>query len=209
MRDPLLTTSRLTVELGGNPVLTEVDLVVRPGELVAVVGENGSGKSTLLRCLSGLQPPTSGQVTVFGAPPADAAAFWRRVAVTGDEPAWYPGLTAREHLELVLAVHDEGRMSVERALELFDLGPRADAVPLNLSTGQRQRLTLATALVRPSRLLLLDEPERGLDAAFRDRLGALLLEYTTGGGTVVMATHDGDLATRARRVPLATRVAGR
>ncbi|MBB5080266.1 heme ABC exporter ATP-binding protein CcmA [Nonomuraea endophytica] len=204
-----MTTVNLTVELGGNPVLTGYDLVVRPGELVAVVGENGSGKSTLLRCLAGLQPPTSGEVTVFGAPPADVAAFWRRVAVTGDEPAWYPGLTAREHLELVPAVHDGPRMSVERALELFDLGPRADAVPLNLSTGQRQRLALAAALVRPSSLLLLDEPERGLDTAFRERLGTLLLEYTADGGTVIMATHDPALAARARHVSLATRVGGR
>ncbi|MFC7644825.1 ATP-binding cassette domain-containing protein [Streptosporangium lutulentum] len=95
----------------------------------------------------------------------------------GDEPAWYPGLTVREHLELVRTVHVSPRFDVEAGLELFDLKERADASPLTLSTGQRQRLSLAAALLRPSRLLLLDEPERGLDAAFRQRLATILTEY--------------------------------
>ncbi|MGW2215053.1 heme ABC exporter ATP-binding protein CcmA [Nonomuraea sp. NPDC001684] len=196
----IIEVADLSVELGGNPVLRSLDLVVEPGEVVAVVGPNGSGKSTLLRCLAGLQPATSGEVRVFGAEPADDAPFWRRVALLGDEPAWYPGLTAREHLELMGAVYAEARMTVDSALEEFTLTERADAPPLNLSTGQRQRLCLAATLLRPSTLLLLDEPERGLDAAFRVRLGELLEEYAGEGGTVVMATHDQALADAARRV---------
>jgi heme ABC exporter ATP-binding subunit CcmA len=198
--DSIITVDGLTVELGGNPVLQGMELTVAPGEVVAVVGPNGSGKSTLLRCLAGLQPATSGEIRVFGEPPADDAAFWRRVALLGDEPAWYPGLTVREHLELMGAVHTEARMTVGTALETFALVGRADAAPLNLSTGQRQRLSLASALLRPSTLLLLDEPERGLDADFRTRLADLLDEYADEGGTVVMATHDQDLAAGARRV---------
>ncbi|MET9247143.1 heme ABC exporter ATP-binding protein CcmA [Nonomuraea sp. NPDC003709] len=200
MYDSIISVHGLTVELGGNPVLRDMELTVSPGEIMAVVGPNGSGKSTLLRCLAGLQSATSGEVRVFGEPPADDAAFWRRVAMLGDEPAWYPGLTAREHLELMGAVHAEARMEVEAALEVFALVERADAPPLNLSTGQRQRLSLASALLRPSTLLLLDEPERGLDAGFRARLADLLEEYAGEGGTVVMATHDHDLAGRARQV---------
>ncbi|MGP4099222.1 heme ABC exporter ATP-binding protein CcmA [Nonomuraea sp. KM90] len=200
MYDSIIRIDDLTVELGGNPVLKGMELTVSPGEVVAVVGPNGSGKSTLLRCLAGLQPATSGEVRVFGRSPADDAGFWGRVALLGDEPAWYPGLTAREHLELMGAVHTRARMTVDAALEEFALVERADAPPLNLSTGQRQRLSLASALLRPSTLLLLDEPERGLDAGFRARLADLLDEYAAEGGTVVMATHDEGLATRARRV---------
>jgi heme ABC exporter ATP-binding subunit CcmA len=197
----IISTDDLTVDLGGNPVLQRLNLTVDQGEIVAVVGPNGSGKSTLLRCLAGLQPVTSGQVRVFGEPPADDAAFWGRVALLGDEPAWYPGLTAREHLELMATVHaGRARMAVDAALEVFALTERGDAPPLNLSTGQRQRLALASALLRPSTLLLLDEPERGLDASFRARLGDLLDEYANEGGTVLMATHDGGLATRARQI---------
>ncbi|MFI7634354.1 heme ABC exporter ATP-binding protein CcmA [Nonomuraea sp. NPDC049400] len=200
MYDWIISVRDLRVELGGNPVLRDMELTVSTGEIVAVVGQNGSGKSTLLRCLAGLQPATSGEVRVFGEPPADDAAFWRQVALLGDEPAWYPGLTAREHLELMGAVHTQARMTVEAALEVFALVERADSAPLNLSTGQRQRLALAATLLRPSTLLLLDEPERGLDTDFRARLADLLGGYADEGGTVVMATHDQDLAARARQV---------
>ena len=190
----LVTAHGVWVELGGTPVLRGVDLAVRAGEIVAIAGENGAGKSTLLRCLAGLQDPSDGQVSVLGGPPADAAWFWRDVALVGDEPAWYPGLSVREYLELVPAVHGDGRLTAEAALSAFALEGRSDLHPLTLSTGQRQRLSLAMALIRPSRLLLLDEPERGLDAAFRDRLAELLRAYATEGGTVVMATHDHRLA---------------
>ncbi|GAA2862227.1 hypothetical protein GCM10020220_059260 [Nonomuraea rubra] len=135
-----------------------------------MVGPNGSGKSTLLRCLAGLQPVTSGEVRVFGRPPADDAGFWGRVALLGDEPAWYPGLTAREHLELMGAVPHRGQDDGGRGAGAVRAGGAADAPPLNLSTGQRQRLSLAATLLRPSTLLLLDEPERGLDQDFRAAL---------------------------------------
>ncbi|MDF2706000.1 MAG: ccmA [Nonomuraea muscovyensis] len=200
MSEAIITVRDVSVELGGNPVLAGVSLTVSRGEIVALVGPNGSGKSTLLRCLAGLQPVTGGHVTVLGAEPADDAAFWRQVALMGDEPAWYPGLTGREHLELMATVHGDSRMTADEALELFGLDARADAPPLNLSTGQRQRLHLAAALIRPSRVLLLDEPERGLDAAFRTRLGVLVEEYAAEGGTVVMATHDPGLTGRGRRI---------
>lgn len=200
MRDAIITCDDVTVDLDGHRVLECLTFTVVPGELVAVVGQNGAGKSTLLRCLAGLVPAAGGTVEVFGAPPVDGPAFWRRAALVGDEPAWYPGLTSREHLELVAAVHGGRRMPVDAALEVFELDERADAPPPNLSTGQRQRLWLAAALLRPSELLLLDEPERGLDTAFRDRLAALLDEYAAAGGTVVMATHDAMLAARGRRI---------
>jgi ABC-type multidrug transport system ATPase subunit len=159
------------------------------------------GKTTLLRCLAGLQRAT-GRVSVLGRPPVDDPGFWRDVVMVGDEPTWYPGLTVREHLELMRAVHGPGRLEVGAALELFELVGPADRAPSSLSTGQRQRLSLAMALLRPSRLLLLDEPERGLDTAFRDRLAGLLAAYAADGGTVVMVTHDPRFADSARQVAL-------
>lgn len=191
----------VVVELGGTPILNGVDLTARVGEVVAIAGANGAGKTTLLRCLAGLQA-ADGRVGMFDRPPVDEPEFWRDVVLVGDEPAWYPGLSVREHLELMRAVHDPGgahrpRMDTGAALESFDLTSRADLAPLSMSTGQRQRLSLAMALLRPSRVLLLDEPERGLDTSFRARLAGILAGYAAEGGTVVMATHDLRLAEAA------------
>ncbi|MBE1534685.1 ABC transporter ATP-binding protein [Actinomadura algeriensis] len=202
MDEPIITVRGLGVELGGVPVLRGFDLDVLPGEVVSVMGANGTGKSTLLRCLAGLQPPAAGEVTVLGRPPVDEPAFWRDVVHVAEEPAWYPGLSVREHIDLMRAVHDASRLDTDTALELFELDGRADAAPLQLSTGQRQRLSLAMGLVRPSRLLLLDEPERGLDNDFLDRFPEFTLPYLRDGGTLVMATHDDDLAWATRRLRL-------
>jgi len=165
-----------------------------------VTGINGAGKSTLLSCLAGLHRPAAGTVAVLGAPPRDDAAFWRAVAMVADQPTWYPGLTVREHLELVRLTHQPVRgwcLRADELIDVFGLSARADAVPSDLSSGQRQRLSLAASLARPSELLLLDEPEQSLDPAFRQELAGLLAEYTGHGGTVVMATHDLDFAAAA------------
>lgn len=182
-------------------VLEGVDLTVAAGEVVAVTGVNGVGKSTLLSCLAGFRRPAAGTVTVLGGPPRDNAAFWRAVALVADQPTWYPGLTVRELLELVRMTHapvQDWCLPTDEAIEVFGLTARADASPLAMSSGQRQRLSLAAALARPSRLLLLDEPEQSLDEGFRHDLAVLLREtYAGNGGTVVMATHDHEFAAAA------------
>ncbi len=96
------------------------------------------------------------------------------MAIVADQPTWYPGLTVRELLALVRMTHQPlggWCLPADELIELFGLTARADASPLSLSSGQRQRLSLAAALARPSRLLLLDEPEQSLDAGFRQRAG--------------------------------------
>jgi ABC-2 type transport system ATP-binding protein len=199
----------MRVAYGSFVVLEDVELTAADGEIVAVTGVNGAGKSTLLRCLAGLRRPDAGTVAVLGSAPRDDPAFWRAVVLVADQPTWYPGLTVREHLELVRLTHEPVRgwcLPADELIDAFGLSARADAVPLDLSSGQRQRLSLAAALARPSRLLLLDEPEQSLDAGFRQELGSLLrLEYAAHGGTVIMATHDLEFAAAAgaRRVLLA------
>ena len=194
---------------GSVVVLEDIDLTVAAGEIVALTGVNGVGKSTLLSCLAGFRRPSGGAVSVLGGPPRDDAEFWRSVAIVADQPTWYPGLTTRELLELVRMTHQPLRgwcLPADELVETFGLSSRADASPLSLSSGQRQRLSLAAALARPSRLLLLDEPEQSLDAGFRQELATLLREqYAASGGTVVMATHDYDFAVTAdaRIIPLA------
>ena len=198
----------LRVGYGSVVVLADIELTVTAGEIVAVTGVNGVGKSTLLTCLAGLHRPAAGTMSVLGGAPRDDPAFWRAVALVADQPTWYPGLTVREHLELIRLTHQPLRgwcLPADELIDFFGLAARADASPLDMSSGQRQRLSLAAALARPSRLLLLDEPEQSLDADFRVELAGLLREgYADNGGTVIMATHDADfaLAAGAREVRL-------
>jgi ABC-type multidrug transport system ATPase subunit len=198
----------LRVGYGSVVVLADIELTVTAGEIIAVTGVNGVGKSTLLTCLAGLHRPAAGTMSVLGGAPRDDPAFWRAVALVADQPTWYPGLTVREHLELIRLTHQPLRgwcLPADELIDFFGLAARADASPLDMSSGQRQRLSLAAALARPSRLLLLDEPEQSLDADFRVELAGLLREgYADNGGTVIMATHDADfaLAAGAREVRL-------
>ena len=191
----------LRVAYGSIVVLADIELTVTAGEIVAVTGVNGVGKSTLLTCLAGLHRPAAGTMSVLGGAPRDDPAFWRSVALVADQPTWYPGLTVREHLELIRLTHQPLRgwcLPADELIDFFGLQARADASPLDMSSGQRQRLSLAAALARPSSLLLLDEPEQSLDADFRLELAGLLREgYADHGGTVIMATHDQDFAVAA------------
>jgi len=189
---PAVEVDGLHVGYGSTPVLVGVTLTVPAGQGVCVTGENGIGKSTLLRCVSGLQQPDEGTIHDFGGDPGATPEFWRAVVTTVEPPTWYPGLTAREHAELVCRAHgqDPSSAGVDEALERFGLATHADAIPPSLSSGQKQRLVLAIALLRPSSLLILDEPEQRLDREGRADVAGLLADYVAGGGSLLMASHD-------------------
>ncbi|MEV6487028.1 ABC transporter ATP-binding protein [Actinoplanes sp. NPDC051633] len=193
---PAVEVSDLVVGYGSTPVLTGADLIVPAGEGVCVTGENGIGKSTLLRCVAGLQQPDSGEVRVFGGSPGSTPDFWRAVVTTVEPPTWYPGLTTREHAELVCRAHGQDPLAagIDEALDRFGLAGHRDAIPPSLSSGQKQRLTLAIALLRPSSLLILDEPEQRLDRDGRLLVAELLAEYLKTGGSILMASHDDTFA---------------
>ena len=182
----------LFVGYGATPVLVDVHLTVPAGAGVCVTGENGIGKSTLLRCVASLQRPDDGRIRVFGGFPGSTPDFWRAVVTTVEPPTWYPGLTTREHAELVCRAHgqDPAEAGIDEALERFGLVAHSDAIPPSLSSGQKQRLTLALTLLRPSSLLILDEPEQRLDRDGRLLVAELLSEYLKTGGSILMASHD-------------------
>ncbi len=203
----MIEATGLGVELGGYPILTGLDLSVAAGEIISVLGDIGTGKSTLLRVLAGRVAITSGVLLVLGREPADDDEHRRGVVLAAGEAEWEPGGTVQQQLEIVrLAVEpsDEAWPSPSELLAAFDLAHRADDDPMTLSQGLRQRLSLARALSRPSKLLLIDDPEFGLDKDFRPKLASLLTGYASRGGAVVMGTHDIELstATGAREVSL-------
>jgi ABC-type multidrug transport system ATPase subunit len=170
-----------------------VTLSVDTGSAVALVGPNGAGKSTVLQTLVGLLPPLAGTVHFAGRAVDERDGDFRR-AVAGvlDDDAFFPSLTGEEHLLLTARGHGvvDAEQVVAAELAAFGLAERAGALPSALSSGQRRRLALAGALVRPAQLLVLDEPERRLDTAMRRTLAERLAAVVDAGGTVLFASHD-------------------
>lgn len=193
---PLLTVRGLVCGYGSVPVCGPVTASVDAGDVLGVVGFNGAGKSTVARTMIGRQPALDGESRFRGLLIDDRAASFRAaVACVFDQDAYFPSLTVAEHLELVARGHgvpDPGG-AVERELDAFGVTAVADALPTELSSGQRRRLLLAAGFVRPRDLLVLDEPEQRLDPVMQQVLGGRIREVAANGCAVVLVTHSPDL----------------
>ncbi|OMH32461.1 ABC transporter ATP-binding protein [Tersicoccus sp. Bi-70] len=192
----ILSVRDLSCGYGTTPVCGPVTASVSPGEVLGIVGFNGAGKSTVVRTMIGRQPPLDGECRFRGLLVDDrAAAFRAAVSCVFDEDAFFPSLTAAEHLELVARGHGmrEPVEAVARELDAFGITAVADALPTELSSGQRRRLLLAAGFIRPADLLVLDEPEQRLDPVMRELLGGRIRDRAGDGGAVVVVTHAPDL----------------
>jgi ABC-2 type transport system ATP-binding protein len=173
-----------------------VDLTVQEGEVRGLLGPNGAGKTTLLRLLFGLVAPDRGQIELFGHPLGTAEAVnLDGVAGFVEEPTFYPYLSGRVNLELFAEL--DGGVSTERideVLEMVGLTGRGGDRVSGYSTGMRQRLGIAAALLRSPRLLLLDEPTSGLDPAGARDMARLVRRLAADGTAVLLSSHlIGDL----------------
>jgi ABC-type multidrug transport system ATPase subunit len=165
-----------------------LDLRVRRGEVYGFLGPNGAGKTTTLRMLLGLVRPTSGDATVLGAAPGSPAAL-ARIGAMVEAPGLYPYLSGRDNLR-VLAGHagaPAGR--VDAVLAEVGLSERAGDRAKAYSTGMKQRLGVAAALLKDPELLILDEPTNGLDPAGMAEMRAFIRSLAQGGRTVVLSSH--------------------
>jgi putative ABC transport system ATP-binding protein len=193
-------------ETAGPPALAGVDLTVRAGESVAVMGPSGSGKSTLLNLVAGLDRPTEGEVAVAGTvlnrlSETALARFRReRVGIVFQFFHLLDDLTARDNVLLPAQLAGVSRRAAAaRADELLDvlgLGGRAHAHPARLSGGERQRVAVARALMNRPALLLADEPTGAVDARAGAQIMELLRDLNRDGQTILLVTHDPALAHR-------------
>jgi ABC-type lipoprotein export system ATPase subunit len=195
---------------GDFTALKDVELEVDPGEFVAVIGKSGSGKSTLINMITGIDRPSSGEVLVGDVPVhrlrQSRMAGWRgrNVGIIFQFFQLLPTLTVIENVMLPMDFCHIGNMRQrrERAMQLLeevDLADQARKLPSRLSGGQRQRVAIARALANDPPILVADEPTGNLDSKTAESVFRLFERLVEGGKTILMVTHDNDLAERVTR----------
>jgi len=196
---PVLEIRDGAVELGGRPVLRGIDVAVRPGEVLAVLGANGSGKSTLVRTATGLVPTCRGEVRLFGTPLVDFHDWARvgfvpqRVSAASGVPASVREVVASGRLSRrrpFLPARREDRAAVEDAIAAVGLTGRERDSVATLSGGQQQRVLIARALASVPDLLVLDEPTAGVDVRSQQAFADTLADLVRRGVTIVLVAHE-------------------
>ncbi|OGR96957.1 MAG: hypothetical protein A2016_03500 [Elusimicrobia bacterium GWF2_62_30] len=189
----------LTKVFGSFKAIDRLDLRVEPGEIFGFLGPNGAGKTTTVKILSGIMRPTSGRVSVAGfdldSAPLEAK---RRLAYIPDEPFVYPKLTGWEFLRFMGDLYgvdpDAQRREIPKLLEQFDLAAQSGELLESYSHGMKQKLLIASVLLRKPKVVLFDEPTVGLDPRSIRRFKTLLAEIAAAGAAVFMCTHILDMA---------------
>jgi ABC-2 type transport system ATP-binding protein len=198
---PALAVSGLVKRFGARAAVDDLTLSVAPGSFYALLGPNGAGKTTTLRIVAGLTTADAGSVAVFGVDTArDAVAAKAITAWVPDDPLVYDKLTPTEYLGFVAGLWRvptaTARRNAAALIERLGLAPHAHERCESFSKGMRQKVALAGALVHDPRLIILDEPLTGLDAASAKIVKDVLLDRVRGGASVVMTTHILEVAER-------------
>jgi putative ABC transport system ATP-binding protein len=201
-----------TYEMGGEKLhaLRGIDLTIRRGEYVAVMGPSGSGKSTLMNLIGCLDTPTAGKYWLAGRLVSEldddelAAIRNKEIGFVFQTFNLLPRATALHNVELPMIYNgtpsEERLARARRALEAVDLGERMLHKPNELSGGQRQRVAVARALVNSPSIVLADEPTGNLDSKTGDEIMGLFVRLHTQGNTIILVTHEQDVARRADRI---------
>jgi ABC-2 type transport system ATP-binding protein len=184
-----IEVSRLTKRYGKVTAVSDLTFTVEPGVVTGFLGPNGAGKTTTMRMLTGLVSPTSGTATIGGRPYAQLPRPAGTVGAVFDASAFHPGHTARDHLRVYAAMGGCPDSRVDELLDLLGLTEAADRRTQGFSTGMRQRLNLATALLGDPRVLLLDEPSNGLDPEGMLWLRGFLRRLADEERTVLISSH--------------------
>lgn len=185
----VVVTRGLTKRYGDVTAVAGLDLEVRPGEVYGFLGRNGAGKTTTIRMLLGLIRPTAGEARLLGAKVGPNMPGLRRVGYLVETATAYGNLTVRANLELQRRLMGAPAGAVGEAIEVMGLGRYADRRAGTLSLGNKQRLSLARALLHRPDVLVLDEPANGLDPAGIVEVRELLRRLADGGVTVFMSSH--------------------
>ena len=199
MTDVKIKVAGLKKSFGSNHVLKGIDIEVKSGEVVCVIGPSGSGKSTFLRCLNRLEEATEGEILVDGEsitdPKANVDAIRQHMGMVFQQFNLFPHMTVLDNLtwapvQLKLKTLEEAKTKAIALLERVGLSDKADAMPKSLSGGQQQRVAIARALCMDPDIMLFDEPTSALDPEMVCEVLDVMRELAKEGMTMVVVTHE-------------------
>lgn len=195
----MINVKQLSKQFGENEVLKAIDLTVKEGEVVVIIGPSGSGKSTILRCLNLLEEPTSGEIFFEGqnitAPDSNIDQIRQKMGMVFQSFNLFPHMSVLENLTItpVKIKKEDSTKAKDQALALLDqvgLKEKADSYPSNLSGGQQQRVAIARALAMNPDVMLFDEPTSALDPEMVGEVLAVMQDLAKKGMTMVVVTHE-------------------
>ena len=204
----MISVSHLRKSFGGVTVLKDVNAEIAKGEVISIIGPSGTGKSTFLRCLNRLETPDGGTIVVNGvdvtAPRADLAAIRRRMGMVFQNFNLFGnrdvlGNVMAAQCDILGVSKDAAKRKAMELLSRVGLADRAEALPDELSGGQKQRVAIARALMNNPPVLFADEPTGNLDTKSSIEIMNLFTELSNEGITIVMVTHEDDIAAYAKR----------
>lgn len=167
-----------------------ISLKIKQGEIYGLLGPNGCGKTTIMKMLVGLIHADSGEFRIFEKKPDEEISIMSQVGCMIEEPAFYPYLTAYENLKILLRFYPElPQNRIDEVLEQLELIQYKNEPVEKFSMGMKQRLSFGAAILHKPRLLILDEPTKGLDIKGTAKIRHILKSYTQSGGTILISSH--------------------
>jgi multiple sugar transport system ATP-binding protein len=199
-----VTLEHVTKRFDNTVAVNDLSLAVADEEFLVLLGPSGCGKSTALRMIAGLETPTDGTISIGDRVVNDVEAKDRDIAMVFQSYALYPHMSVRENLEFGLKMRgvprDESSRRIDSAAEILGLSQLLERKPKELSGGQRQRVAIARALVNSPSIILADEPTGNLDSKTGVEIMTLFDQLQARGNTIVLVTHEPDIAEYAHRV---------
>jgi ABC-2 type transport system ATP-binding protein len=188
----MIAVQGLVKRYGDFTAVRDLSFTVQPGEVLGLVGPNGAGKTTTLRCLAGIIPASTGQVSIAGHDlAADPVAAKRELAFFPDEPRLFDYLTVRQHLAFIARIYGVVNHAAiaEPLLDEFEIADKADQLPGELSRGMKQKLVIACGLLHGPKVMFFDEPLTGLDPLGIRRMKDSIVRRAQAGAAIVLSSH--------------------